>query len=207
MKCVEFARMCIDNDDDFNNVIWTDESYVQLRRHSQTMRVKVGKEIKLKPQAKHTLKVHVWVGISMRGTTKICIFDQIMDALVCIGILTDHLLPFTEKKFRGSIYRFMQDNDLKHTSKKAKEFYEEKGINWCPTPASSADMNPTERVWREIKFYIARHVKPLTKNELVGGINRFWKERMTRAKCVRYICHTHAVLPQVNEGGGGITRE
>ena len=207
MKRVEFARMCIDTNDDFNNVIWTDESSVQLRRHSQTMRVKIGKEIKLKPQAKHTLKVHVWAGISMRGATKICIFDQIMDASVYIGILTDHLLPFIEKKFQSSGYRFMQDNDPKHTSKKAKEFYEEKGINWWPTPASSADINPIERVWKEMKFYIARHVKPLTKNELVGGINRFWKERMTQAKCVRYISHTHDVLPKVIEEGGGITGE
>ena len=87
-------------------------------------------------------------------------------------------------------------------AKKAKEFYEEKGISWWPTPASSADMNPTEGVRREVKFYIAWHVKPLTKNELVGGINHFWKERMTQAKCVRYISHTHDVLPKVIEEGG-----
>ena len=34
-KRVDFARMCLN--DDFSNVIWTDESSVQLRRHSQTM--------------------------------------------------------------------------------------------------------------------------------------------------------------------------
>jgi len=72
-KRVDFARMCLDTNDDFSNVIWTDESSVQLRRHSQTMRVKVWKERTLKPQAKHTIKVHVWAGISMRGATKICI--------------------------------------------------------------------------------------------------------------------------------------
>ena len=38
---VDFARMCLDTNDDFSNVIWTDESSVQLRRHSQTMQVKV----------------------------------------------------------------------------------------------------------------------------------------------------------------------
>ena len=46
MKLVEFARMCIDTNNDFNNVIWTDESSVQLRRHSQAMHVKIGKERK-----------------------------------------------------------------------------------------------------------------------------------------------------------------
>ena len=36
-KRVDFARMCLDTNYDFSNVIWTDESSVQLRRHSQTM--------------------------------------------------------------------------------------------------------------------------------------------------------------------------
>ena len=106
-KRVEFARMCIDTNDDFENIIWTDESSVQLIRHSQTMRVKDGRERQLKPQAKHTLKVHVWAGISKRGATKICIFDQTMDAPLYIGILLDFLLPFVEETFQGSRYHFM----------------------------------------------------------------------------------------------------
>ena len=52
----------------------------------------------------------------------------------------------------------MQNNDPKHTSYVAKDIYVNKGINWWPTPASSADFNPIERVWRE---------KPLSKKELV----------------------------------------
>ena len=106
-KRMEFARMCIDTNDKLDNVIWTDESSVQLRRLSQTMCVKIGKERQLKPQAKHTLKVHVWAGISNRGATKICIFDQTMDATLYIEILRNFLLSFIEKKFQGSGYRFM----------------------------------------------------------------------------------------------------
>ena len=36
-KRVDFARMCLDMNDDFSNVIWTDESSVQLRRHRQML--------------------------------------------------------------------------------------------------------------------------------------------------------------------------
>ena len=100
--------MCLDMNDDFSNVIWTDESSVQLRRHRQMLRVKVWKEKKLKPQAEHTIKVHVWAGISLRGTSKICIFDQVMDAPLYIGILCECLLPFIRKQFPGCEYRFMQ---------------------------------------------------------------------------------------------------
>ena len=37
--------------------------------------------------------------------------------------------------------RFMQDNDPKHTSQKAKQFYLDDYVNWWKTPASSADLN------------------------------------------------------------------
>ena len=207
VKRVAFAKMCLDTKDEFDNVIWTDESSVQLRRHSHIMRVKVGKERILKPAAKHTVKVHVWAGISKMGATKICIFDQIMDAHLYVKILEDFLLPFLEDSLQGRQYRFMQDNDPKHTSRLAKNFYKERGINWWPTPASSADFNPIERVWRELKYFIARQVKPLTKKELVDGICLFWGQRMTVAKCKKYIDHTHVVLPKILEAEGGIPGE
>ena len=207
VKRQQFAQMCIDTKDTFDNVIWTDESSVQLVRHSQIMRVKMGREQVLKPAPKHALKVHVWAGISKRGATHICIFDQIMDGPLYVKILEDHLLPFLEEHFHGTEYRFMQDNDPKHTSRVAKAFYVENGINWWPTPASSADFNPIERVWRELKYFIARTVKPLTKKELVDGICQFWSLRMTPDKCEKYINHTFTVLPKIVAKEGGITGE
>ena len=129
-KRLQFAKMCVDTEDTFDNVIWTDESSVQLVRHSQIMRIKIGSEQVLKPAPKHALKVHVWAGISKRGATRICIFDHIMDGVLYTKILDDFLLPFLDETFCGTEYRFMQDNDPKHTSRVAKAFYEEKGINW-----------------------------------------------------------------------------
>lgn len=205
-KRMDFAQMCIDAKDEFCDVIWTDESSVQLKRHCTTMRVKVGKEKVIKPAPKHPIKVHVWAGISMKGATHICIFDQIMDGPLYVKILDNFLLPFIQT-FPDGNYRFMQDNDPKHTSRVAKEFYLEKGIKWWKTPASSADFNPIERVWRELKYFICRHVKPLTKKDLVDGIRVFWSTRMTPEKCEKYIRHTYSVLPKIVEKEGGITGE
>jgi transposase len=204
-KRVLFAQDCVAKGDTFDDVIWTDESTVQLTRHAQNMRVKVGKERILKPAAKHAVKVNVWAGISKRGATKICIFDTIMDSDLYIDILRHHLVPFLETFEEG--YRFMQDNDPKHTSRKSREFYESEGINWWKTPASSADLNPIERVWHEMKHYLARYVKPLNKSELVKGIQQFWRQRMTKSRCQRYIQHVHVVLPKIIEKKGGITGE
>ena len=86
-KRMLFARECLDKGDTFDDVIWTDESTVQLTRYARNMRVKVGKERILKPAPKHAVKVHVWAGISMKGATKICIFDTIMDSALYIDIL------------------------------------------------------------------------------------------------------------------------
>ena len=79
-KRMEFAQRCLTAKDSFDDVIWTDESSVQLVKHSRSMRVKVGKEQPHKPVAKHAVKVHVWAGISKRGATKICVFDRIMES-------------------------------------------------------------------------------------------------------------------------------
>ena len=127
-------------------------------------------------------------GISNHRATKICTFEQIMDAEVYVNILKDTLLPFISAKFPDS-HRFMQDNDPKHTSRLAKAYLEEQGINWWHTPASSADINPIESVWAELKQYIARRKKPLNKSELVKGIVNYWARRMTKEKCIKYINH------------------
>ena len=74
--------------------VWTDESSVQLCRHNQTMRVKMGKERLLKAKPKHALKVHVWAGISKMGATNICIFDQILDGPLYIKLLKIFYSPF-----------------------------------------------------------------------------------------------------------------
>ena len=76
---------------------------------------------------KHPLKVHVWAGISLRGPTKICIFDGTMDAVLYVDILRTTLLPFIAQKYPEG-HRFMQDNDLKHTSGLATDFLQRMGL-------------------------------------------------------------------------------
>ena len=141
VKRMKFAKKYIAAKDTFDDVIWSDASSVQLVRHTRTGRVQIGKEQQYKPVAKHAEKVHVWAAISKREATKICIFHQIMNAEVYVDILDDFLVPFVSAKFPDG-HRFMQDNDPKHTSRLAKAYLKDQGINWWHTPASSADINP-----------------------------------------------------------------
>lgn len=192
--------------DSFDDVIWTDESTVQLENHRRFCYRKEGEKPRTKPRPKHPVKVHVWGGISKKGATAVCVFEGIMAAPLFIEILERTLLPFIQQVFPppNISHRFMQDNDPKHTSRAAQAFYSRAGINWWRTPAESPDCNPIENLWHELKEYIRREVKPMNKQELVNGINSFWAT-LDVHKCCRYINHLQKVLPKVIEVNGDAT--
>lgn len=147
--------------DNFDDVIWSDESSIQLDCHRRYCCRKEGQRPRPKPRPKHPTKVHVWAGISKKGATGICIFEGKMDAVLFCQILRRTFLPFLQEKFPpGSSHRFMQDNDPKHCSRTAQTFYSEAGINWWRTPPESPDLNPIENVWHELKDYLRGVIKP-----------------------------------------------
>ena len=96
-----------------------------------------------------------------------------MDGDMYIDILERTLIPFINKVYPNG-HRFVQDNDPKHKYKKAMDFIEDKNINWFHTPAESPNLNPIKNLWREMKEFIRREVKPHSKEELVQGIQQVW---------------------------------
>ena len=132
VKRSEYAQRIMESDDTFHNVILSDKCAISLVQYRRTCYRKVGEPTRRKPKPKHLLKVHLWAGISRHGATKICIFDGIMDADLFCNILETTLVPFIREKLPD--HRFMQDKDPKHTSRRAKAFFEEKNINWWRTP-------------------------------------------------------------------------
>ena len=176
-----------------------------MESHRRFCYRKDGEKARPKPRPKHPTKVHVWAGISRKGATKVCIFEGIMNAELYCEILKKTFLPFIQEHFPPpSIHRFMQDNDPKHTSRAAQDFYVRSGINWWRTPAESPDMNPIENLWHELKEFIRREAKPTNKEELIRGILNFW-DRVDAHKCCRYIDHLKKVLPKVIECNGDAT--
>ena len=196
MKRLEFAQRVLESGDTFHNVIFSDECSISLQSYRRTCFRMADEPTKRKPKPKHPLKVHVWGGISRHGATKICIFDGIMDADLFCNVLETTLVPFIRNKLPD--HRFMQDNDPKHTSRRAQAFFEKESINWWHTPPESPDLNPIEDLWHELKFYLESKVKPRNKQELVDGIKKFWERKVTPEKCAKYIDH---VLHKVTAGG------
>ena len=120
--------------DSFDDIIWSDETTVQLESHRRFSYRKEGEKLRPKPRAKRPVKVHLWAGISKKGPTAVCIFDGIMDAPLYCEILERTLLTFIQETFPPpSTHWFMQDNDPKHCSRAAWGFYGRVGINWWCT--------------------------------------------------------------------------
>ena len=204
VKRLEYALQIMESGDTLHNVIFSDECSVSLEQYWRNCYRKVGEPTKRKPKPKHPFKVHVWAGIGRQGATKICIFDGIMDAELYCNILQTTLVPFINETLPD--HRFMQDNDPKHTSRQARAFLEETGINCWRTP-QSPDLNPIENVWHELKFYLETKVKPQAKQELVARIKKFWARKVTVDKCTRYINHVlNKVVPAVVEACGAATQ-
>ena len=186
--------------EDFRNVIFTDESTIQLEQHSRLCFRKRLQPRSLKQRPKHPVKLHVWAGISYRGATSIIMFTGIMNAQRLGQVLQAGLLPFIRDHYPDG-HRLQQDNDPKHCSHYIENFFEEHGVNWWPTLPESPDLNPIENIWGSMKQYLRIHYKPRNLDELKQGIQQFW-ETLTPDVCQRYIGHLQKVIPKVIEVQG-----
>ena len=197
MKRLEFSQKCLQENEQFDNVIFTDKCSIVLENHSKISFHREWEQPKLKRKPKHPLKVHVWGGVCERGSTKLLIFEGITDAKFYVSeILTNGVLPFIKSAYPHG-HCFQQDNNPKHTSRLARTFMEENEINWWKTPPESPNLNPTELLWHELKHFLRTAIKPKTKEKLVDRISRFWYERVDAVKCCTHIHRLHIVLPLV----------
>ena len=68
---------------------------------------------------------------------------------------------------------------------------------WCCKTSmflTNNGLNPIERLWAAMKYYIRRRVKPTEKEGLTQGIREFWST-VTPVMCARYINRMMMKLP------------
>ena len=80
VKRQEFCEKCLQDNKQFDDVIFTDECSVFLENHSKISFHRKWEQPKLKGKLKNPLKVDMWAGISKRGPTGLIIFDGTMNA-------------------------------------------------------------------------------------------------------------------------------
>ena len=108
----------------------------------------------------------------MNGHTDLVIFDGIMDAQLYVRILRA-----AQTLYPDGNYSLMEDNEPKYTSRYARVFFADNGIEWWKTPPESPDLNPIENLWHELKEYICREMKP---KNLLEGIKTFWEKLLNK---------------------------
>ena len=113
-----------------------------------------------------------WEGISKKGKTPLFCFTNIMDGLFYVSILQTQLLPAAQSIYRRN-WRLQQDNDLKNTSRIAKQFIVENSINTIDWPSNSPDLNPIENIWTIIKNNVEKRM-PQNINELTKFLAEEW---------------------------------
>lgn len=130
---VEFCSTLVEANDSFEDALFSDECTIQLHDNKTVAYRKKNSIAPNHCRPKHPLKIHLWGAISKKGPSDLIVFDGIMDSEFYVeSVLRTGLLPFIQNFFPSG-HRFIQDNDPKHRSKRAKTFMEENGINWFST--------------------------------------------------------------------------
>ena len=92
-----------------------------------------------------------------------------------VKILQENLVPSARMLKLGRHFLFQQDNDPKHTSGVAKQFFDSNRIKVLGWPAMNPDLNPIENLWKHLKSAVIER-QPKNKTELWEYCQEEWKK-------------------------------
>src|SRR6266568_3899483 len=155
--------------EDWKRVIWSDETKINRigSNGKQWVWKKVGEGL-IEREVQGTVKfgggnIMVWGCMGWNGVGELAEVEGRMDADQYVDILDNHLLPSIEESgIADGECVFQQDNDPKHTSRKARNWMEENNITLLHWPPQSPDLNPIEHLWHHIKSQLCKYETPAT---------------------------------------------
>jgi transposase len=170
--------------EDWKRVIWSDETKInRLGSDGRKWVYKRSGESLSDRLVEGTLKfgggsIMMWGCMFWEGPGYACKIDGRMDGELYRQILDEDLqasLEYYGKDPTDII--FQQDNDPKHKSKKATEWFSDHDYQVLIWPAQSPDMNPIEHLWGHVKRQLSAYENaPNGIHELWERIEKEWNE-------------------------------
>lgn len=166
--------------EDWEKVLWSDESKfnfvssdgIKYVRRPTNKRNDVKYQV---PTVKHGGgNVMVWGCFSRDGVGPLHQVEGIMDGPKYVEIIKDVMLPHATKQMHKK-WIFQQDNDPKHTSKVAKNFFRSKKIRILEWPSQSPDLNPIEHLW-DVLDRSVRKQKNTNKANFFANLKQCWEK-------------------------------
>lgn len=163
----------------WRNILWSDESKIVLyggRGSRQYVRRPPNTEYQPRFTCK-TVKhggssIMIWGCFSYYGVGPLYWIKTIMDRHEYVKIMEDIMLPYASDDM-PRIWTFQQDNDPKHTSKTAKEWFASHQVDVMEWPPQSPDLNPIENLWSDVKKEVGKH-QPTNNNDLWEVVKSAW---------------------------------
>lgn len=168
-----YAKRHLDKPESFwNNILWTDETKIELFGHNQkrfTWRKKntAFHQKNILPTVKFGGgSIMLWGCVASSGTGNIVKVEGRMDSNQYQQILQNNVKESVQKLKLRRGWLFQQDNDPKHCSKSTKAFMEGQRFRVLEWPSQSPDLNIIENVWHDLKVAVhARRPSNLTELE------------------------------------------
>ena len=211
---LEFAERHLEwTVDNWKRVWWSDET--KINRFGSDGRtyvwIEAGEELSDR-MVEGTVKfgggnLMMWGCMSWEGIGFACRIEGKMDADLYVSILEDEFqqsLEFYGLEIEDII--FQQDNDPKHTSAKAKKWFQDHNVHVLKWPAQSPDLNPIEYLWHYLKRRLNEYDEPARGvQELWERVQELW-DKIAKEECQKLIESMPNRVKAVYKAKGGYTK-